>query len=68
MAETSDSGLGLSTSGGNHGGQPNSWTLVREGFTQPIFSLQKHMPEIYVGRSTDCTLSCPGKLTQHLML
>ena len=68
MAETYDSGSGPSISGANHRGQPNSWTLVREGFIQPIFSLQKHMPEICVGRSTDCTLSCPGKLARHFVL
>ena len=60
MAETSDSGFGQSTTGSNVQGQPDSWTLVREGFTQPMFSMQKHMPEIIVGRSTECALSCPG--------
>ena len=41
-------------------GQPDSWTLVREGFEQPSFTLQKHMPEITVGRSHECLLACPG--------
>ena len=64
MAASSDSGVGNSFSGPIHQGQPDSWTLVREGFKQPIFSLQKHMPEISVGRSTECMLSCPGTTVQ----
>ena len=62
MASNSDSGIGLSIGNGIIRGQPDSWTLFREGFDQPVFSLQKHMPEITVGRSTECTLSCPGTL------
>ena len=67
MEEKSDSGLGHSIMSGQEApnlqqGQPDSWTLFREGVVQPLFALQKHMPEITVGRSTDCTLSCPGRL------
>ena len=66
MEEKLDSGLGHSVVSGQEittqNGQPDSWTLFREGFVQPLFALQKHMPEITVGRSTDCTLSCPGRL------
>ena len=68
MEEKLDSGLGHSVVGGQEittqNGQPDSWTLFREGFVQPLFALQKHMPEITVGRSTDCTLSCPGRLNR----
>ena len=49
-------------------GQPDAWTLFREGFVQPLFALQKHMPEITVGRSTDCNLSCPGSCNFILVL
>ena len=61
MAEKSENGSGHPINGTINQGQPDSWTLLREGFVQPMFSIQKHMPEITVGRSTDCTLSCPGK-------
>ena len=41
-------------------GEPDSWTLVRQGFDEPSFTLQKHMPEIIVGRSHDCQIACAG--------
>ena len=70
MEGKSDSGLGHSIMSGQEAptlqhGQPDSWTLFREGVVQPLFALQKHMPEITVGRSTDCTLSCPGGLNRN---
>ena len=61
MAHSSDSGVGNSNTAPAEQGQPDAWTLVREGFIQPIFSLQKHMPEISVGRSTECMLNCAGR-------
>ena len=61
MADLSDSGNEHSRVGSIHQGQPDFWTLAREGHAKPMFSLQKHMPEITIGRSTECTLSCPGK-------
>ena len=68
MTANSDSGIGHSLSATIHQGQPDSWSLVREGFVQPIFSLQQHMPEISVGRSTESTLSCPGMIRQFYII
>ena len=71
MGDNQDSVVGQSITNGLQQpiqGQPDAWTLFREGSVQPLFALQKHMPEITVGRSTDCTLSCPGRINYYYSL
>merc|ERR1712008_568868 len=45
-----------------------NWTLQRVGFTEPVFSLQNHIPVIKIGRANEVHKQCLGKQISRLHL